>query len=340
VLDFSDQTIVIGVVMAALIVVLLIVISTMWAMRRRHVSDEHHITELRQKRAAVYQEAKAAYRRYRAKFEKSDTLLIEFIHDLGDGFIGRDSAPQQIVFDEAFDAIALIRQAKPHWKIVIVLHTLGGYARPAHMIALAIKEHLRKTRHNSKRDPHVVAYVPYVAMSGGAMIALAAEKVAMDPTASLGPIDTIYGGFPTETYRDLLEQKGPLATQDVLVMLAHEAEKYDRYADRIAREIVHANHKAEGKGEDYLADYLSAGKLSHSEAILPAEAERLGINVSTKIPPEIYGLVDARIRMIHTRLEYEERQIANPDSPTGEGEDADKAIDRVIRESLGGGIRM
>tara|TARA_R110000744_G_scaffold36034_3_gene83246 strand:+ start:129902 stop:130924 length:1023 start_codon:yes stop_codon:yes gene_type:complete len=340
VLDFADQTTVIGAGMAALIVVLLIVIVRMLTSRRQLASDEDQLAKLRRKRAAAYHEAKAEYRRHRAKFEKSNTLLIELIHDLGDGFIGRDSAPQQIVFDEAFEAIALIRQANPRSKIVIVLHTLGGYARPAHMIALAIKEHLRKAKHNPRRDPHVVAYVPYVAMSGGAMIALAAEKVTMDPTASLGPIDTIYGGFPTETYRDLLEQKGPLATQDVLVMLAHEAEKYDRYADRIAREIIHPNHKAEDKDPDFLANYLSAGKLSHSEAISPAEAEQLGINVSTKIPADIYGLVDARIRMIHTRLEYEERHAANPDTAAGEGEEADKAIERAIRESLGGGIRM
>ncbi len=339
-MDFADQTVLIGAAMAALILVLLAVIFAMVASRRQNASDEEQVAKLRRKRAVAYQEAKAEYRRFRSKFEKSNTLLIEFIHDLGDGFIGRDSAPQQIVFDEAFEAIALIRQANPRSKIVIVLHTLGGYARPAHMIALAIKEHLRKTKHNSKRDPHVVAYVPYVAMSGGAMIALAAEKVAMDATASLGPIDTIYGGFPTETYRDLLEQKGPLATQDVLVMLAHEAEKYDRYADRIAREIIHDNHKAEDRDPDFLADYLSSGKLSHSEAISPAGAKELGVNVTTKIPPEIYGLVDARIRMIHTRLEYEERHAANPDAGGSEAEDADKTMQRVIRESLGGGVRI
>tara|TARA_R110002124_G_scaffold98852_4_gene244502 strand:- start:496 stop:1518 length:1023 start_codon:yes stop_codon:yes gene_type:complete len=340
VLDFADQTTVIGAGMAALIVVLLIVIVRMLTSRHQLASDEDQLARLRRKRAAAYQEAKEDYRRFRSKFEKSNTLLIELIHDLGDGFIGRDSAPQQIVFDEAFEAIALIRQANPRSKIVIVLHTLGGYARPAHMIALAIKEHLRKAKHNSRRDPHVIAYVPYVAMSGGAMIALAAEKVAMDPTASLGPIDTIYGGFPTEAYRDLLEQKGPLATQDLVVMLAHEAEKYDRYADRVAREIVHENHKSEDKDPDFLADYLSSGKLSHSEAISPGAARKLGMNVATKIPSEIYGLVDARIRMIHTRLEYEERRTASGDNPSGEGEEADKAIERAIRESLRGGIRL
>lgn len=340
-MDLSDQTVLIGAGMAAVILALLIVIIAMFVSRRQHVSDEQQVAKLRRKRVARYEDARRDYEKFRKKVETSNTLLIEFIHDLGDEFIGRDSAQQQIVFDEAFEAVASIRQANPRSKIIIVLHTLGGYARPAHMIALALKQHLKKAKaHNPRRDPHVVAYVPYVAMSGGAMIALAAEKVVMDPTASLGPIDTIYGGFPTETYRGLLEMKGPLATQDVLVMLAHEAEKYDRYADRIAREIVHPNHKAEDRDPDFLADYLSAGTLSHSEAISPEAAEKLGMNVSTKIPADIYGLVDARIRMIHTRLEYEERRTANPDSPPGDVEEAEKSIERVIRESLRGSIRL
>ena len=342
-MDFTDQTVQIGMGMAALIVLLLVVIIAMIASRRQHASDEQQVAKLRRKRVARYEDARRDYDRFRKKVETSNTLLIEFIHDLGDEFIGRDSAQQQIVFDEAFEAVASIRQANPRSKIVIVLHTLGGYARPAHMIALALRQHLKKAKaHNSRRDPHVIAYVPYVAMSGGAMIALAAEKVVMDPTASLGPIDTIYGSFPTETYRDLLDQKGPLATQDLLVMVAHEAEKYETYAKRIAREIVHPNHKAEDKDPDFLADYLSAGKLSHSEAISPEAADKLGMNVSTKIPADIYGLVDARIRMIHTRLEFEERNAANPDSPAGDGEgdDTEKSVERLIRESLRGGIRL
>ena len=74
---------------------------------------------------------------------------------------------------EALQAVAAIRQANARAKIVVVLHTLGGYARPAHMIAQALCQHLEKARahHNPKRDPRVVAYIPYIAMSGGTMIA-------------------------------------------------------------------------------------------------------------------------------------------------------------------------
>jgi ClpP class serine protease len=304
-------------------------------------TDARQVAKLRVKRLAKYEEAKRDYKRLRKKIETGNTVLVDLIHDLGNDFVGRDSAEQQIAFDEAFEAVAAIRQANSRAKVIVILHTLGGYARPAHMISLALKRHLRRSKgHNARRDPKVIAYVPYVAMSGGTMIALSADQVIMDETASLGPIDTIYGGFPTEAYQDLLDKKGPLATQDVLVMLSHEAEKYDRYASRISREIVNDVHKKRDEDPNFLADHLSAGKMSHSQAVTVGEARKLGMNVSTKVPSQIYGLVDARIRMINTKLEYEERRLAQAEKDGDDGDAPEKAMENLIRQSLRGGVRL
>ncbi|MBR9826696.1 MAG: hypothetical protein GYB36_12995 [Alphaproteobacteria bacterium] len=291
------------------VTVILWSIATYINSRMTESADERAMEALRNRRFRKYGDASKAYKKARKKIENGNTVLIDLIHDLGDDFVGRDQAEQQITFDEAFEAVSAIRGATPRSKVVVVLHTLGGYARPAHMIALALKRHLKKSRqHNAKRDPMVVAYVPYVAMSGGTMIALSADKISMDETASLGPIDTIYGGFPSEAYDELLKAKGVEATQDVLVMLAHEAQKYDRYAAKVARDIINPAHKAKADDPNALADYLTSGKLSHSEAISPKDARELGMNISTKIPEAIYALVDARIRMIQTRVEEDETQ--------------------------------
>lgn len=347
-----DNTVLFG---AAAAFVLLAVAGLVWAQylnRRRASSDARQIVKLRRKRFADYEEARKEYEKLRKKIETGNTVLIDIIHDLGDDFVGRDSAQQQIAFDEALQAVAAIRQANARAKIVVVLHTLGGYARPAHMIAQALCQHLEKAKahHNPKRDPRVIAYIPYIAMSGGTMIALAADKVCMNKTASLGPIDTIYGGFPTDAYNALLEQKGALATQDLLVMLAHEARKYDQYAVKVAREIVNTAHKAHGKPEHYLADYLSSGALSHSQSISWKEAKELGMNVAGKVDETVNGLVDARIRMINTRLEYEtgdreerrdepreDRRTGGGDAP---GEQAEQALEHAIRQSLRGLMRL
>lgn len=330
------------------ILIMLTIIMSMMMNRQQHASDEQQVARLRKKRLADYEEAKKEYERCRKKIEGwygNNTVLIDLIHDLGDDFVGRDSAPQQIAFDEAFAAVAQIRQANPRAKIVCVLHTLGGYARPAHMMATALKQHLKKSKR--KRGERTVVYVPYVAMSGGTMIALASDKVVMGEAASLGPIDTIYGGFPNDAYQALLEQKGPLATQDVLVLLAHEADKYDRYAREVSREIVNDLHKSDDRDANYLADHLSAGRMSHSQAITPSDAKSLGMNVSTEIPKIIYDFVDARIRMINTRLEFEERRLQGEDNNDGEESDGDgpaekaeRQMQRAIRNSLRHGPKI
>jgi ClpP class serine protease len=357
VLEGIDPSVLIGSVAAVVVLLALIGFAVMAHINRQQTThDRQQIVKLRRKRFADYAAAKQEYQRLRKKIETGNTVLIDLIHDLGDDFVGRDSAQQQIAFDEAFEAVASIRQANARANIIVVLHTLGGYARPAHMIAMALKQHLKKIKghHNGRREPRIKAYIPYVAMSGGTMIALAADKVVMDPTASLGPIDTIYGGFPSDAYKALLEQKGVLATQDVLVMLAHEAEKYDQYALKVAREIVNPAHKPHGKPQDNsLADHLASGRLSHSQAISPKEAKDLGMNVSAKVPEAIYGLVDARIRMINTRLEYEGPEGGDDEGEGGgrasgghsrrsgdPGEEAKQRLDHQIRQSLRGLVRM
>lgn len=340
--ELTDTTVQIGAVAAAALLAVLGIVYAFYRAHRLHTADEKQIAALLAKRRQEYVDAKKSYAACRKKIEKANhgnTVLIDLIHDLGDDFVGRDSAEQQIAFDEAFEAVAAIRDANPRAKIVVVLHTLGGYARPAHMMSLALKNFLKKSKR--KKGDRTVVYVPYVAMSGGTMIALAADKVVLGTAASLGPIDTIYGGFPNDAYQALLEQKGPLATQDVLVLLAHEADKYDRYAKDVAREIVNPVHKREDKDKHYLADHLSAGKMSHSQAITASDAKRLGMNVSTEVPKIIYDFVDARIRMIKTRLEFEEQKLGGDTTPKPDGaETPEQRMEKLIHQSLRGGAKI
>jgi ClpP class serine protease len=341
VLDLTDTTVLIGAgVIVALLAMTGISVAIMMS-RQQHSADEKQLKAIQAKRRAEYLKAEATYKKCREKIEKANhgnTVLIDLIHDLGDDFVGRDGAEQQIAFDEAFEAVAAIREAHPRAKIVVVLHTLGGYARPAHMMAMALKNFLKKSKR--KKGDRTVVYVPYVAMSGGTMIALASDKVVVGKAASLGPIDTIYGGFPNDAYQALLEQKGPLATQDVLVLLAHEADKYDRYARDVAREIVNDKHKRDDKPAHYLADHLSAGKMSHSQAITAQDARNLGMNVSDEVPRIVYDFVDARIRMIKTRLEHEEKRLAEGDKSSDGAETAEQRVEKLIHQTLRGGVKI
>ena len=59
--------------------------------------------------------------------------------------------------------------------IDLILHTPGGIVLAAEQIARAIKKHPAK----------VTVFIPHYSMSGGSLIALAADEVVMDPNACL-----------------------------------------------------------------------------------------------------------------------------------------------------------
>ena len=67
----------------------------------------------------------------------------------------------------------------------MVLHTPGGLVLAALQIAQAVRDHKSK----------VTVFVPHYAMSGGALIALAADEIVMCKHSVLGPIDPQTWGF-------------------------------------------------------------------------------------------------------------------------------------------------
>src|SRR5713101_8334467 len=85
--------------------------------------------------------------------------------------------------EEVLRAIHMTDREVP---IDIVLHTPGGLVLAALQIARAIHKHKGK----------VTAFVPHYAMSGGTLIALAADEIIMSEDAVLGPVDPQLGQYP------------------------------------------------------------------------------------------------------------------------------------------------
>src|SRR3977135_4386640 len=82
----------------------------------------------------------------------------------------------------------------------IVLHTPGALALAALQIARAIHGHKAK----------VTVFVPHYAMSGGTLIALAADEIVMCKHSVLGPVDPQLGQSPAASLVKILDQK-PIA---------------------------------------------------------------------------------------------------------------------------------
>ena len=78
------------------------------------------------------------------------------------------------------------------------------------------------------------------------MIALAADELYMGPTATLGPIDTHYWGFPADAWKQLKKgaetDKRPIES-DTMYMLAYLAEK--RARDENKRSARPAEHEVQ-----------------------------------------------------------------------------------------------
>src|SRR2546428_10323263 len=79
-----------------------------------------------------------------------------------------------------------IHLTDPEVPLDIVLHTPGGLVLASLQIARAIHKHRGK----------VTAVVPHYAMSGGMLIALAADEIVMSDYAVLGPVDPQIGQYP------------------------------------------------------------------------------------------------------------------------------------------------
>src|SRR5258707_4100268 len=99
--------------------------------------------------------------------------------------------------EEVLRAIQMTDEDVP---LDIVLHTPGGLVLAALQIARAIHEHKAK----------VTVFVPHYAMSGGTLVALAADEIIMSKHAVLGPIDPPLGQSPAASLIIVVEQK-PIA---------------------------------------------------------------------------------------------------------------------------------
>src|SRR3954469_15165193 len=100
-----------------------------------------------------------------------------------------------IDIDDAESVLRAIRETPPGRPIEIVLHTPGGLVLAATQIAAALADH----------DGPVTAVVPHYAMSGGTLIALAADEIVMDAHSALGPVDPQLGQYAAASILAALE---------------------------------------------------------------------------------------------------------------------------------------
>jgi ClpP class serine protease len=162
----------------------------------------------------------------------------------------------------------------------LILHTPGGLVLAAEQIAKALVEHKGK----------VTVFVPHYAMSGGTLIALAADEIVMDSNAVLGPVDPQIGDMPAASIVKILDYKRPSQVGDEMLVLIDMAAKARVQVAAFVAGIL-LKHLPKEKAAE-LATILSEGRWTHDFPIMVDGARQLGLTVSTKMPQMVYELMD------------------------------------------------
>ncbi|MEN6520155.1 MAG: hypothetical protein ABFD46_03260 [Armatimonadota bacterium] len=184
-----------------------------------------------------------------------------------------------INIEDSEEILRAIRLTPSDMPIDIVLHTPGGLVLASEQIALAIKSHKAK----------VTIFVPHYAMSGGTLVALAADEIVMDRNAVLGPIDPQLGEYPAASVLTVIERKAINEIDDRTLILADVAVKARRQVSYLVRRIL--DGKMPPDQADEVTGILTEGRWTHDYPITIEEAELLKLHVTTDMPVEVYSLM-------------------------------------------------
>jgi len=175
--------------------------------------------------------------------------------------------------------IHALQLTDPDIPIDLVLHTPGGLVLSASQIARAIKQ----------RKGKVTVFVPHFAMSGGTLIALAADEIVMCAHSVLGPVDPQIGKFPAASLLRVVQQKPIAEIDDETLIFADQAEKAVRQLEAMVAEVMAGTYDAETVS--HLSKLLTQGTWTHDYPITCEEASRLGLHVRTDMPAELLELM-------------------------------------------------
>ena len=178
--------------------------------------------------------------------------------------------------EEVMRACAL---TDPEVPLDIVLHTPGGLVLASVQIARAVSQHKGR----------VTVFVPHYAMSGGTLIALAADEIVLSRHAVLGPVDPQVGQYPAASLLKVIAKKPIAEIDDETLILADVGEKAMDQLRLSVQELLSRSQPPEQA--EKLAALLATGTWTHDYPITFAEAERLGLKVRSDIPAEVLELM-------------------------------------------------
>jgi ClpP class serine protease len=184
-----------------------------------------------------------------------------------------------ININDSEEVIRAVNLTDPAIPIDLVLHTPGGLVLAATQIARAI----------NRRKGKVTVFVPHYAMSGGTLIAMAADQIVMSEHAVLGPVDPQLGEYPAASLLKVLELKPKERIDDETIIRADQGKKAIKQVRETVCELLRGKYP-EATAEN-IATLLSQGTWTHDYPITFDQAKELGLHVNSDMPPAILDLM-------------------------------------------------
>jgi ClpP class serine protease len=212
--------------------------------------------------------------------------------------------------DDSEQVLRAIRLTPDTVPIDLVVHTPGGLVLAAEQIARAMHRHPAK----------VTVIVPHYAMSGGTMLALAADEILMDENAVLGPVDPQVGQWPAVSILRVAESKPVEHIDDETLMLADIARKAQAQVKEFVRNVL-LDDFPEERAEKIASD-LTSGQWTHDYPLTFEALADIGLPVSRELPEETFALMDLypqvgrqRPSVQYVPIPYPERMPTVPARP-------------------------
>src|ERR1700736_1103027 len=167
-----------------------------------------------------------------------------------------------IDIDDSESVLRAIRETPSGRGIEIILHTPGGLVLAAQQIASALANH----------DGKVTAVVPHYAMSGGTLIAMAADEIVIDPHAALGPVDPQLGEYPAASLVEVAKLPGE--HEDKTLIMADVGRKAIAQVEGFVRRTLE-RHMEPGRARE-VARLMATGVWTHDHPLQVPELVALG----------------------------------------------------------------
>jgi ClpP class serine protease len=211
----------------------------------------------------------------RAMEKEQGTRVITMIHRQEKRSLFGFAVSRHIDLEDAQTVIAAIKETADDTPIDFIIHTPGGLVLAAMQIARAVEAHPAK----------VTAYIPVYAMSGGTLIALAADEIVMGEFSVLGPIDPQILGLPAASIVRARDSKPIADVSDLTLVLADVGEKAVSQVKQGAVELM--TPRLDQAAAETISEKLTGGYWTHDYALTASEARGLGLPVKVGMPVQV-----------------------------------------------------